>query len=93
MAYGTLVDANVLLDVLTEDPDWLTWSLDALAEAMTEELISVLGREPDKLRAISSGSVARFRARRIDPRAIAETLGVSNVLEGHVQRKGADVRA
>lgn len=33
MAYGTLVDANVLLDVLTEDPDWLTWSQDALAEA------------------------------------------------------------
>ena len=33
MAYGTLVDANVLLDVLTEDPAWLTWSQDALAEA------------------------------------------------------------
>jgi predicted nucleic acid-binding protein len=30
---GTLVDANVLLDVITEDADWLTWSLDALAEA------------------------------------------------------------
>ncbi|HET8618784.1 MAG TPA: hypothetical protein VFM27_07480 [Acidimicrobiales bacterium] len=33
MASGTLVDANVLLDVLTEDPAWLTWSQDALAEA------------------------------------------------------------
>lgn len=33
MAYGTLVDANVLLDLLTEDPAWLTWSQDALAEA------------------------------------------------------------
>jgi predicted nucleic acid-binding protein len=30
---GTLVDANVLLDVITEDTDWLAWSLDALAEA------------------------------------------------------------
>ncbi len=30
---GTLVDANVLLDVLTEDPKWLLWSVDALAEA------------------------------------------------------------
>lgn len=33
MATGTLVDSNVLLDVLTEDPRWLPWSLDALAAA------------------------------------------------------------
>ncbi len=33
MPTGTLVDANVLLDVLTEDPTWLQWSLDALASA------------------------------------------------------------
>ena len=33
MALGTLIDTNVLLDVLTEDPVWLRWSLDALAEA------------------------------------------------------------
>jgi len=33
MAVGTLVDTNVLLDVLTEDEAWLTWSLDALAAA------------------------------------------------------------
>lgn len=30
---GTLVDANVLLDVLTQDAVWLAWSLDALAAA------------------------------------------------------------
>jgi predicted nucleic acid-binding protein len=30
---GTLIDANVLLDVLTEDDVWLTWSHDALAAA------------------------------------------------------------
>ena len=28
---GVLVDATVLLDVLTEDPRWLAWSADALA--------------------------------------------------------------
>lgn len=33
MASGTLVDTNVLLDVLTADERWLTWSMDALAEA------------------------------------------------------------
>jgi hypothetical protein len=32
-AVGTLVDSNVLLDVLTEDPRWLPWSADALATA------------------------------------------------------------
>lgn len=30
---GTLVDSNVLLDVLTEDESWLRWSLGALADA------------------------------------------------------------
>ena len=33
MATGTLVDTNVLLDVLTEDETWFTWSLAALAAA------------------------------------------------------------
>ena len=33
MAAGTLVDSNVLLDILTEDPAWLTWSSGALASA------------------------------------------------------------
>lgn len=33
MAYGSIVDANVLLDVLTEDPAWLAWSMEALASA------------------------------------------------------------
>jgi predicted nucleic acid-binding protein len=33
MAMGTLVDSNVLLDVLTEDKTWVEWSADALANA------------------------------------------------------------
>lgn len=33
MGVGTLVNTNVLLDVLTEDIVWLNWSLDALAAA------------------------------------------------------------
>ena len=33
MAIGTLVDANVILDVLTEDAIWCTWSSDSLASA------------------------------------------------------------
>lgn len=30
---STLVDANVLLDILTEDPEWMAWSSAALARA------------------------------------------------------------
>lgn len=33
MAFGTLVDSNVLLDIMTEDPVWQEWSTDALSEA------------------------------------------------------------
>ncbi len=33
MVIGTLVDANILLDVLTEDTRWLTWSMAALEAA------------------------------------------------------------
>lgn len=33
MALGTLIDANVLLDVLTEDAVWLSWSRESLAVA------------------------------------------------------------
>lgn len=33
MAFGTLVDSNVLLDILTEDVTWSEWSQDALAHA------------------------------------------------------------
>lgn len=33
MANGTLVDSNVLLDILTEDPAWLDWSVHALSAA------------------------------------------------------------
>jgi predicted nucleic acid-binding protein len=33
VAHGTLVDSNVLLDVLTEDETWCGWSLAVLARA------------------------------------------------------------
>lgn len=33
MASGTLVDSNVLLDILTEDPSWLSWSEKALGDS------------------------------------------------------------
>ena len=33
MAFGTLVDSSVLLDLFSDDPDWAEWSADHLAIA------------------------------------------------------------
>jgi hypothetical protein len=31
-----LVDANVLLDILTADPEWMAWSAEQLERAVTQ---------------------------------------------------------
>lgn len=36
---GVLVDANVLLDVVTEDPTWFSWSAAAIAAAASRTLL------------------------------------------------------
>jgi predicted nucleic acid-binding protein len=36
-----LVDSNVLLDVLTEDPRWSSWSMKALAEQADRDLLAI----------------------------------------------------
>lgn len=41
MAGGALVDSNVLLDILTEDPVWGSWSTDALADAAEAGFICI----------------------------------------------------
>lgn len=38
---GVLVDSNVLLDVLTEDDEWFSWSSEALARCADEAEIVV----------------------------------------------------
>ena len=37
----TLVDSNVLLDILTEDPKWLAWSSDALEEVAERSVLII----------------------------------------------------
>jgi predicted nucleic acid-binding protein len=37
----TLVDANVLLDIITEDASWLTWSSEALEDAAANGDIAI----------------------------------------------------
>ena len=41
MALGTLVDTNVLLDVLTQDETWYEWSVGSLTTAMELGLIRI----------------------------------------------------
>ena len=36
-----LVDSNVLLDVLTEDPRWSSWSMKALAEQGDRDVLAI----------------------------------------------------
>jgi predicted nucleic acid-binding protein len=38
---GILVDSNVLLDVLTQDPAWFAWSSEALSLAAEREILLI----------------------------------------------------
>src|SRR4051812_30071429 len=37
----TLVDSNVILDLVTEDPRWGQWSTDALAQAADQSVLAI----------------------------------------------------
>ena len=63
----------------------------ALANGMTEELISSLGKG-GRLRVIASTSVLALQSRHLDVRQIAESLRVSHVLEGSLQKIGSKLR-
>jgi predicted nucleic acid-binding protein len=38
---SVLVDTNVLVDIITGDPDWAAWSSNALAEAMEHSTVVI----------------------------------------------------
>ena len=38
---AVLVDSNVLLDVLTDDPRWSPWSIEALAEQGDRDILAI----------------------------------------------------
>ena len=62
-----------------------------LADGLTEELTAMLAKTGE-LRVIASTSAFAFRNRMADVRGIADSLGVSNILEGGVQRIGSRLR-
>ena len=63
----------------------------ALAAGMTEDLIATLARAGGA-RVIASTSTSGFKDRKMDVRQIAESLGVSNILEGGIQKSGSKLR-
>jgi TolB-like protein/tetratricopeptide (TPR) repeat protein/tRNA A-37 threonylcarbamoyl transferase component Bud32 len=63
----------------------------ALADGMTEELITILG-QGGRLRVVASPSVRALQDRQLAVRQIAESLHVSHVLEGALQRVGSKLR-
>src|SRR6267143_1859230 len=63
----------------------------ALADGMTEELIAMLAKLGG-LRVIDGTSTFAFKDRAIDMRRIADSLRVSNILEGSLQKIGSRLR-
>ena len=63
----------------------------ALVDGLTEELIGVLARI-ERLRVVARTSAFMFRNTNMDVRHIADSLQVSHIVEGGVQRAGQRIR-
>jgi serine/threonine-protein kinase len=61
------------------------------SDGLAEEIINALTQVPE-LKVIARTSAFAFKGKNEDIRKIAETLGVSSVLEGSVRRAGARIR-
>jgi serine/threonine protein kinase/tetratricopeptide (TPR) repeat protein len=62
-----------------------------LADGMTEEINRAIARGSN-IRVIPSASIQELLSRRLDTRQIAESLEVSHVLEGGLQKSGSRIR-
>ena len=61
------------------------------SDGLAEEIINALAQIPD-LKVIARTSAFAFKGQNTDVRRIAETLGVSNILEGSVRKAGNRIR-
>ena len=61
------------------------------SDGLAEEIISALAPLP-QLKVIARTSAFAFKGKNLDVRTIADTLGVSHVLEGSVRRSGNRIR-
>ncbi len=79
------------LAVLPFDNMTADTSADYFSDGLSEQIISVLSRIPE-LRVAARTSSFALRDRKLDIRAIADTLNVNLVLEGSVRREGNRLR-
>lgn len=63
---------------------------DYFSDGVTESIITELSRGDD-LKVISRGSTFSLRDKSVDPRELGQQLGVDNLLEGTVQKRGAAI--
>ena len=61
------------------------------SDGLAEEIINALAQVPE-LKVIARTSAFAFKGKNEDIRKIAETLGVTNILEGSVRRAGSRIR-
>ena len=61
------------------------------SDGLAEEIINALAQVPE-LKVIARTSAFAFKGKNEDIRRIAETLGVTNILEGSVRRAGSRIR-
>src|SRR5208282_6187927 len=61
------------------------------SDGLAEEIINALTQVPE-LKVIARTSAFAFKGKNEDIRKIAETLGVSSILEGSVRRAGPKIR-
>src|ERR1700676_4140713 len=66
-------------------------SLEALAEGITEELITGMSRFP-YLRVIAHGSTLRYANQAVDLRQVGKDLGARYVMEGSLRQSGSRLR-
>jgi TolB-like protein/Tfp pilus assembly protein PilF len=65
--------------------------VEALAEGLTEEIVTGLSRF-SYLRVIARGSTSRYAGEAIDVRAVGQELGARYVMEGSIRQAGATLR-
>ncbi|UCF38486.1 MAG: protein kinase [Acidobacteriota bacterium] len=66
-------------------------SIEALAEGLTEDIVTGLSRFTD-LRVISRGSTARFASQNRDVRVVGRELGARYIMEGSIRQAGSVLR-
>jgi serine/threonine protein kinase/tetratricopeptide (TPR) repeat protein len=76
--------------VSPDPPSATETSREYLSDGLTDSLINSLSRVP-KLKVIARTSTFRYKGKEIDPRVVAQELGVRTILSGRMVQRGDDL--